>query len=91
MGQVPYDDKAVAEDTTLTAVDAIDMGLDRLEKGIGILRNRLAPVLTNYATLMEATMLEAPRREAASALRSRAERLTDLNSEIDAIISILDI
>jgi hypothetical protein len=72
------------------AITELDEQLDLLYKTIEHLRERLAPVLSNYHDEL-AIRSDRPTEEPVSFIRGRAERVGSLRRELDSIIGQLDI
>lgn len=77
------------EDKTESALTLLDEQLDRYEKTLVVAEGRLTMVLSRYDE--EAKMASSPRPEPASLIRSKAERLRDLNAAFDRLLGRLDI
>lgn len=69
------------------ALEYLDGELSRLEETIGLLEQRIAPALSQYAT----SEAHGPTPEPSSQLRGRAERLSHLTSLLYEVIGRIDL
>jgi exonuclease VII small subunit len=84
----PEEARKVSGKSTNPLIPSLDDQLERLEKIIEHLHQRLEGVLSTYDT---GERLSHPQAEPSSALRGRVERLQDLNTALDALIGRIDL
>lgn len=73
----------------LGAVEILDQELERLDKSLSVLSDRLNPVRTQYDSVP--SLDNVPHPEPSTQLRGRIERLSTLTARLEAITADIDL